>query len=69
MDNLCYNFYKTCSYIFDAFEDKVDMTFLFIQVIKTLDPKLNPASAEIMLLRKQLAEKERRIEILEVKPS
>ncbi|KAM7324689.1 hypothetical protein ACRRTK_016994 [Alexandromys fortis] len=35
------------------------------QVIKTLDPKLNPASAEIMLLRKQLAEKERRIEILE----
>ncbi|ERE85520.1 putative protein Hook [Cricetulus griseus] len=34
-------------------------------VIKTLDPKLNPASAEIMLLRKQLAEKERRIEILE----
>ncbi|KAL0604270.1 Protein Hook-like protein 1 [Plecturocebus cupreus] len=35
-------------------------------VIKTLDPKLNPASAEIMLLRKQLAEKERRIEILEM---
>ncbi|ELW61439.1 Protein Hook like protein 1, partial [Tupaia chinensis] len=35
------------------------------EVIKTLDPKLNPASAEIMLLRKQLAEKERRIEILE----
>ncbi|XP_073088954.1 protein Hook homolog 1-like [Manis javanica] len=34
-------------------------------VIKTLDPKLNPASAEIMLLRKQLAEEERRIEILE----
>ncbi|KAM9243226.1 protein Hook homolog 1 [Dugong dugon] len=34
-------------------------------VIKTLDPKLNPASAEIMLLRKQLSEKERRIEILE----
>lgn len=40
--------------------------FLSEQVIKTLDPKLNPASAEIMLLRKQLAEKERRIEILEV---
>ncbi|XP_068095491.1 protein Hook homolog 1 [Hyperolius riggenbachi] len=34
-------------------------------VIKTLDPKLNPASAEIMLLRKQLTEKDRRIEMLE----
>ncbi|XP_063154101.1 protein Hook homolog 1 [Candoia aspera] len=34
-------------------------------VIKTLDPKLNPASAEIMLLRKQLAEKDKRIETLE----
>ncbi|ETE67464.1 Protein Hook-like 1 [Ophiophagus hannah] len=34
-------------------------------VIKTLDPKLKPASAEIMLLRKQLAEKEKRIETLE----
>ncbi|KAM3915290.1 protein Hook homolog 1 isoform 2-T2 [Leptodactylus fuscus] len=34
-------------------------------VIKTLDPKLNPASAEIMLLRKQLTEKDRRIEHLE----
>ncbi|XP_069837423.1 protein Hook homolog 1 [Dendropsophus ebraccatus] len=34
-------------------------------VIKTLDPKLNPASAEIMSLRKQLTEKERRIERLE----
>ncbi|XP_063795328.1 protein Hook homolog 1 isoform X2 [Pseudophryne corroboree] len=34
-------------------------------VIKTLDPKLNPASAEIMLLRKQMTEKDRRIEILE----
>nr|DBA17786.1 TPA: hypothetical protein GDO54_016109 [Pyxicephalus adspersus] len=34
-------------------------------VIKTLDPKLNPASAEIMLLRKQLTEKDRKIEILE----
>ncbi|XP_068948998.1 protein Hook homolog 1 [Petaurus breviceps papuanus] len=34
-------------------------------VIRTLDPKLNPASAEIMLLRKHLAEKDRRIEILE----
>ncbi|XP_040262850.1 protein Hook homolog 1 [Bufo bufo] len=34
-------------------------------VIKTLDPKLNPASAEIMSLRKQLTEKERRIEHLE----
>ncbi|KAM4640802.1 protein Hook homolog 1 [Discoglossus pictus] len=34
-------------------------------VIKTLDPKLNPASAEIMLLRKQLTEKDRRIDLLE----
>ncbi|KAH0618560.1 hypothetical protein JD844_017893 [Phrynosoma platyrhinos] len=34
-------------------------------VIKTLDPKLNPASAEIMLLRKQLMEKDKRIEALE----
>uniref|UniRef100_A0A8C6XP24 Hook microtubule tethering protein 1 n=1 Tax=Naja naja TaxID=35670 RepID=A0A8C6XP24_NAJNA len=34
-------------------------------VIKTLDPKLKPASAEIMLLRKQLAEKDKRIETLE----
>ncbi|XP_066453849.1 protein Hook homolog 1 [Eleutherodactylus coqui] len=34
-------------------------------VIKTLDPKLNPASAEIILLRKQLTEKDRRIEHLE----
>ncbi|XP_075037863.1 protein Hook homolog 1 [Mixophyes fleayi] len=34
-------------------------------VIKTLDPKLNPASAEIMLLRKQLTEKDRRIDVLE----
>ncbi|XP_060629589.2 protein Hook homolog 1 [Anolis sagrei] len=34
-------------------------------VIKTLDPKLNPASAEIMLLRKQLLEKDKRIEALE----
>uniref|UniRef100_A0A8D0H9W7 Hook microtubule tethering protein 1 n=1 Tax=Sphenodon punctatus TaxID=8508 RepID=A0A8D0H9W7_SPHPU len=34
-------------------------------VIKTLDPKLNPASAEIMLLRKQLTEKNKRIEALE----
>ncbi|CAJ0938507.1 unnamed protein product [Ranitomeya imitator] len=34
-------------------------------VIKTLDPKLNPASAEIMLLRKQLTEKDQRIEHLE----
>ncbi|KAJ6662575.1 hypothetical protein lerEdw1_011712 [Lerista edwardsae] len=34
-------------------------------VIKTLDPKLNPASAEIMLLRKQLTEKDKRIEALE----
>ncbi|KAM5148970.1 protein Hook homolog 1 [Mantella aurantiaca] len=34
-------------------------------VIKTLDPKLNPASAEIMLLRKQLMEKDRRIDMLE----
>ncbi|XP_072788774.1 protein Hook homolog 1 isoform X1 [Taeniopygia guttata] len=34
-------------------------------VIKTLDPKLNPASAEIMLLRKQILEKEKRIEALE----
>ncbi|NXH48926.1 HOOK1 protein, partial [Dicaeum eximium] len=34
-------------------------------VIKTLDPKLNPASAEIMLLRKQILEKDKRIEELE----
>uniref|UniRef100_A0A8C5SHT9 Hook microtubule tethering protein 1 n=1 Tax=Laticauda laticaudata TaxID=8630 RepID=A0A8C5SHT9_LATLA len=34
-------------------------------VIKTLDPKLKPASAEIMSLRKQLAEKDKRIETLE----
>ncbi|KAF2976652.1 hypothetical protein EK904_003266, partial [Melospiza melodia maxima] len=34
-------------------------------VIKTLDPKLNPASAEIMLLRKQILEKDKRIEALE----
>ncbi|XP_015677110.1 protein Hook homolog 1 [Protobothrops mucrosquamatus] len=34
-------------------------------VIKTLDPKLKPASAEIMLLRKQLAEKDKKIETLE----
>ncbi|XP_073213627.1 protein Hook homolog 1 isoform X5 [Lepidochelys kempii] len=35
-------------------------------VIKTLDPKLNPASAEIMLLRKQLIERDKKIEALEV---
>ncbi|XP_063284103.1 protein Hook homolog 1 [Pelobates fuscus] len=34
-------------------------------VIKTLDPKLNPASAEIMLLRKQLTEKDQKIDRLE----
>ncbi|PKU35691.1 hypothetical protein llap_14006 [Limosa lapponica baueri] len=34
-------------------------------VIKTLDPKLNPASAEIMLLRKQLTEKDKKIDALE----
>nr|XP_056700097.1 protein Hook homolog 1 [Euleptes europaea] len=34
-------------------------------VIRTLDPKLNPASAEIMLLRKQLTEKDKKIEALE----
>ncbi|XP_054690521.1 protein Hook homolog 1 isoform X2 [Grus americana] len=34
-------------------------------VIKTLDPKLNPASAEIMLLRKQITEKDKKIEALE----
>ncbi|OCT84856.1 protein Hook homolog 1 [Xenopus laevis] len=34
-------------------------------VIRTLDPKLNPASAEIMLLRKQLTEKDKKIELLE----
>ncbi|XP_050162496.1 protein Hook homolog 1 isoform X1 [Myiozetetes cayanensis] len=34
-------------------------------VIKTLDPKLNPASAEIMLLRKQILEKDKKIEALE----
>lgn len=38
-----------------------------VQVIKTLDPKLNPASAEIMLLRKQIMEKDKKIEALEVK--
>lgn len=36
-------------------------------MIKTLDPKLNPASAEIMLLRKQIMEKDKKIEALEVK--
>lgn len=41
--------------------------FCFVQVIKTLDPKLNPASAEIMLLRKQIMEKDKKIEALEVK--
>ncbi|XP_052657095.1 protein Hook homolog 1 isoform X1 [Harpia harpyja] len=34
-------------------------------VIKTLDPKLNPASAEIMLLRKQITDKDKKIEALE----
>ncbi|KAG8437093.1 hypothetical protein GDO86_007973 [Hymenochirus boettgeri] len=34
-------------------------------VIKALDPKLNPASAEIMVLRKQLTEKDKKIEFLE----
>uniref|UniRef100_A0A8C0HES4 Hook microtubule tethering protein 1 n=1 Tax=Chelonoidis abingdonii TaxID=106734 RepID=A0A8C0HES4_CHEAB len=34
-------------------------------VIKTLDPKLNPASAEILLLRKQLLERDKKIEALE----
>ncbi|XP_054837739.1 protein Hook homolog 1 isoform X2 [Eublepharis macularius] len=34
-------------------------------VIRTLDPKLNPASAEIMLLRKQLTERDKKIEVLE----
>lgn len=34
-------------------------------VIKTLDPKLNPASAEIMSLRKQITEKDKKIEALE----
>uniref|UniRef100_A0A8C5R1Q0 Hook microtubule tethering protein 1 n=1 Tax=Leptobrachium leishanense TaxID=445787 RepID=A0A8C5R1Q0_9ANUR len=34
-------------------------------VIRTLDPKLNPASAEIMLLRKQLKEKDQKVERLE----
>lgn len=43
------------------------LLFCLVQVIKTLDPKLNPASAEIMLLRKQILEKEKRIEALEVK--
>lgn len=43
------------------------LLFCLVQVIKTLDPKLNPASAEIMLLRKQILEKDKRIEALEVK--
>lgn len=60
-------FYKPCSCISIFAKIKCTKFFFFKQVIKTLDPKLNPASAEIMLLRKQLAEKERRIEILEVK--
>ncbi|XP_029473842.1 protein Hook homolog 1 [Rhinatrema bivittatum] len=34
-------------------------------VIKTLDPKLNPASAEIMLLKKQIADKDKKIELLQ----
>lgn len=34
-------------------------------VIKTLDPKLNPASAEIMSLRKQITERDKKIEALE----
>ncbi|XP_030061951.1 protein Hook homolog 1 [Microcaecilia unicolor] len=34
-------------------------------VIKTLDPKLNPASAEIVLLKKQIADKDKRIDILQ----
>lgn len=35
-------------------------------MIKTLDPKLNPASAEIMSLRKQITERDKKIEALEV---
>ncbi|XP_012494787.1 PREDICTED: protein Hook homolog 1 [Propithecus coquereli] len=50
---------------FREYEEKLIVSAWYNKVIKTLDPKLNPASAEIMLLRKQLAEKERRIEILE----
>ncbi|KAM9324734.1 protein Hook homolog 1 [Gastrophryne carolinensis] len=34
-------------------------------VIKTLDPKMNPATAEIMSLKKQMTEKDRKIEMLE----
>jgi len=43
------------------------LLFCIVQVIKTLDPKLNPASAEIMSLRKQIMEKDKKIEALEVK--
>ena len=69
MFHFIYTNFMDCVHI--SVFDKVNIRDLFCflsfkQVIKTLDPKLNPASAEIMLLRKQLAEKERRIEILEV---
>jgi len=38
----------------------------FFKVIRALDPKLNPASAEIQLLKAQLSEKDKRINALEV---
>ncbi len=36
------------------------------KVIRALDPKLNPASAEIQSLKVQLSEKEKKIVALEV---
>lgn len=38
-----------------------------LQVIRALDPKLNPATAEIQALKNQLLEKDRRILSLEVR--
>lgn len=38
-----------------------------LQVIRALDPKLNPATAEIQSLRNQLADRDKQILNLEVK--
>lgn len=43
------------------------LLFCLVQVIKALDPRLNPASAEIMSLKKQIMEKDKKIDALEVK--
>lgn len=41
---------------------------VFLKVIRALDPKLNPATAEIQALRNQLADRDKHILNLEVNP-